>query len=134
MKLWPTITENKCFVKMLWHLLGECVKNIVLLVCSICIVHRFFFSSKCLALPNGLEIRRVLLFHVTETLTPKALWSWGNSVLTAIPRILLSFFLVLELRRTRLLAIFIKSFNIGILHKLFKLPRDIGFHLRISIV
>ena len=43
MKLWPTITENKYFVKMLWHLLGECVKATVLLVCLICIVHRFFF-------------------------------------------------------------------------------------------
>ena len=51
MKLWPTITENKYFVKMLWHLLGEYVKVTVLLVCSICIVHRFFFffpqSSIC---------------------------------------------------------------------------------------
>ena len=41
MKLWPTTTKNKCFVKILWHLLGECVKVTVLLVCSICI---FFFS------------------------------------------------------------------------------------------
>ena len=43
MKLWSTITENKCFVKMLWHLLGECVKATVLLVCSICTVQFFFF-------------------------------------------------------------------------------------------
>ena len=43
MKLWPTIIENKYFVKMLWHLLGKCVKVIVLLVCSICTVHHFFF-------------------------------------------------------------------------------------------
>ena len=41
MKLWLTITENKCFVKMLWHLLGECVKATVLLVCSICTVQLF---------------------------------------------------------------------------------------------
>ena len=34
MKLWPITTENKCFVKMLWHLLGECVKTTILLVCS----------------------------------------------------------------------------------------------------
>ena len=34
MKLWPTTTENKYFVKMLWHLLGECVKTTLLLVCS----------------------------------------------------------------------------------------------------
>ena len=46
MKLWQTRTENKYFVKILWHLLGECVKVTVLLVCSICIVHHFliFFS------------------------------------------------------------------------------------------
>ena len=49
MKLWATTTENKCFVKMLWHLLDECVKVTILLVYSICIVHRFFFfhSSIC---------------------------------------------------------------------------------------
>ena len=40
MKLWPTTTKNKCFVKMLWHLLGECVKTTILLICSIC---TFFF-------------------------------------------------------------------------------------------
>ena len=45
MKLWPTTNENKCFVKMLWHLLDECVKATVLLVCSICIF--FFQSSIC---------------------------------------------------------------------------------------
>ena len=43
MKLWLTTTENKYFVKMLWHLLGKCIKATVLLVCSICTVHRFFF-------------------------------------------------------------------------------------------
>ena len=43
MKLWPTTTENKCFVKMLWHLLGEYVKVTVLLVCSICTVYHFFY-------------------------------------------------------------------------------------------
>ena len=45
MKLWPTMNENKCFVKMLWHLLGECVKAIILLVCSICTVYYFFFLN-----------------------------------------------------------------------------------------
>ena len=30
MRLWPTTTKNKCFVKILWHLLGKCVKVIVL--------------------------------------------------------------------------------------------------------
>ena len=43
MKLWPTTTENKCFVKMLWHLLGECIKITILLICSICTVHHLFF-------------------------------------------------------------------------------------------
>ena len=45
-KIWngdQTTTENKCFVRMLWHLLGVCVKATVLLVCSMCIVHRFLF-------------------------------------------------------------------------------------------
>ena len=49
MKLWLTTTENKCFVKMLWHLLGECVKVTVLLVCSsgtvVTIATKFFFFS-----------------------------------------------------------------------------------------
>ena len=55
MKPWPTTPENKCFVKMLWHLLGEYVKIIILLVCSsgtiaIVAIEFFFFflqSSVC---------------------------------------------------------------------------------------
>ena len=54
MKLWSTTNENKYFVKMLWHLLGECVKAIVLLVCSsgtvATVATMFFFflqSSVC---------------------------------------------------------------------------------------
>ena len=43
MKLWQITTENKFFVKMLWHLLGEYVKATILLVYSICTVHRFFY-------------------------------------------------------------------------------------------
>ena len=43
MKLWPTTTENKCFVKMLWHLLSKYVKTIVLLVCPSSFFF-FFFS------------------------------------------------------------------------------------------
>ena len=43
MKLWPTTTENKSFVKMLWYLLGECIKTTVLLVGSIC---TFFFNHR----------------------------------------------------------------------------------------
>ena len=45
MKIWQTTTKNKCFVKMLWHLLGEYVKTIVLLVCSICTFF-FFFNHR----------------------------------------------------------------------------------------
>ena len=43
MKLWPTTTENKYFVKMLWHLLDKCVKVTVLLVCSSGTVATMFF-------------------------------------------------------------------------------------------
>ena len=44
--MWLTITENKCFMKMLWHLLGECVKPTVLLVCSSgTVATEFFFKS-----------------------------------------------------------------------------------------
>ena len=68
-------------------------------------------SCKCIALPNGLEICKTLLFHVIESLTPKTLWSWGNSVLTAILSILLSIVLVLELRWTGLLAVCKVEFN-----------------------
>ena len=55
-------------------------------------------NRKGLALPNGLEISWALLFHVSKILTPKTLWSRGNSVLTAIPSILFPFVLALELR------------------------------------
>ena len=53
MKLWSTTTENKCFVKTLWHLLSEYVKTTVLLVCSsdtVAIAATLFFflqSSVC---------------------------------------------------------------------------------------
>ena len=47
MKLWPTTTEKKYFVKMLWHLLGEYIKYTVLLICSngtiATVATRFFF-------------------------------------------------------------------------------------------
>ena len=43
MKLWLTTTENKYFVEILWHLLGEYVKTTIFLVCSICTVHHFFY-------------------------------------------------------------------------------------------
>ena len=43
MKIWQTTTKNKCFVKMLWHLLGEYVKTTVLLVCSSGTVAMEFF-------------------------------------------------------------------------------------------
>ena len=91
-------------------------------------------SSKCFTLPNSLEIRRALLFHVIEVQTPKALWSYGNSVLIVIPSILLPFVLAFELQRIGLLSFLVKSFHVGILNKLLELSRDIGFHLRIFIV
>ena len=49
MKLWPITTENKYFVKILWHLLDECVKDRVLLLCTsgtvatVAIAFFFFF-------------------------------------------------------------------------------------------
>ena len=71
---------------------------------------------------------------MTEALTPKTLRSYGNSVLTAIPSIFLSFVLTLELRRTRLPTVLAEALSIGILHKLLKLPGDVGLHLGIFIV
>ena len=68
-----------------------------------------------------------------EALTPKALRSYGNNVLTAIPSILLLFVLALELRRTRLPTILVEALPIGILHELLELPSDVGLHLRIFI-
>ena len=91
-------------------------------------------SSKCLTLPNALEIYRTHLFHVTEALTPKALRSCRNNVLTAIPCILLPFVLDLKLRRTRLPTVLVETLSISILHKLFELPSDVGLHLRIFII
>ena len=90
-------------------------------------------SSECLALPNALEICRTLLFHVTKALTPKSLRSYGNSVLTTIPSILLPFVLALELRRTRLPMVLVEALPIGILHELLELLGDVVLHLRIFI-
>ena len=91
-------------------------------------------SSKCLTLPNALEICRTLLFHVTEALTPKAFRSCGNSVLTIIPCILLPFVLALELIRTGLPTVLVEALSICILHKFLKLLGDVGLHLIIFIV
>ena len=71
---------------------------------------------------------------MTEALTPKALGSYGNSVLTAIPSILLPFVLTLKLRRTGLPTVLVEALPIGILHELLELPSDVGLHLRIFIV
>ena len=71
---------------------------------------------------------------MSKTLTFEALWFGGNSELTAILNILLSYVLALEMRRTRFLTVLIKSFRIGILHELLELPSDVGFHLRIFII
>ena len=89
---------------------------------------------KCLDLPNALKICRTLMFHMTESLTPKALGSCGNSVLPTIPSILLPFILTLELRRTGLPTVLVEALPIGILHELLELPGDVGLHLRIFIV
>ena len=86
------------------------------------------------ATSDTLEICRILLFHVTETLTSKALRSCRNSVLTAIPSILLPFVLTLELRRTELPSVLVEVLPIGILHELLELPGDVGLHIRIFIV
>ena len=88
----------------------------------------------CLTLPNSLKIRWALLFHVTETLKPKAFRSYGNSVLTAIPCILLPFVLALELRITGLSTVLVEALSIYILHKLLELPSDVGLHFRIFII
>ena len=74
------------------------------------------------------------MFHVTEALTPKALRSCENSVLTAILSIRLPFVLTFQLRRTRLPTILVEALSIGILHKLLELPSDVGLHLGIFIV
>ena len=74
------------------------------------------------------------MFHVTETLTPKALRPCGNSALTTIPCILLLFILALELRRIGLLTVLVKALRIGILHEFLELPGDVGLHLGIFIV
>ena len=62
MKLWPTTTKNKCFVKMLWHLLGECVKVTVLLVYSIC---TFFFQFVLFFLIYKSVNARMVFLHFT---------------------------------------------------------------------
>ena len=74
------------------------------------------------------------MFHAIEALTPKALRSCGNSVLTAIPCILLPFVLALELRGTRLPTVLVEALPIGILYELLELPGDVGLLLRIFIV
>ena len=62
MKLWPTTIENKCFVKMLWHLLVEyfctvatvpssivaIVPNLFYFILVICLFLCFFFPFKYL--------------------------------------------------------------------------------------
>ena len=69
---------------------------------------------------------------MTEALTPKALRSCRNSVLTNILSILLPFVLTLELRRTGLPTVLVEALPIGILHKLLELPGDVDFILESS--
>ena len=66
-------------------------------------------------------------------MTPKALRSYGNSVLTVILCILLPFVLALKLRKIGLPTVLVKALSIGILHKLLELPGDVGLHFRIFI-
>ena len=69
--LWPTTNKNKYFVKMLWHLLGECVKATVLLVCSIYIVHCFFFFFLVIDLCSFSTILLhclYIVFHCSSTI------------------------------------------------------------------
>ena len=91
-------------------------------------------SSKCLTLSNALEIRRTLMFHVPEALTPKTLRSYGNSVLTTFLSILLPFVLPFKLRRTGLPAVLVGVPPVGILRKLLELPCNVGLHLGIFII
>ena len=91
-------------------------------------------SNKCLSLPNALEICRTLMSHVLEALTPKTLRSCGNSVLTTFLSILLPFVLPFKLRRTGLPVVLVEAFCICVLHKLLKLPGDVGLHLGIFII
>ena len=71
---------------------------------------------------------------MTEALTPKALRSCGNSVLTAIPSILLPFVLTLELKRTGLPTVLVEALPIGILYQFLEFLGDVGLHLRIFII
>ena len=91
-------------------------------------------SSKCLTLPNALEIRRTLMFYVPEALTPKTLRTCENSVLTTFLSILLPFILTFKLRRTGLPMVLVEVPPISILHKLLELPCNVGLHLGIFII
>ena len=71
---------------------------------------------------------------MTKALTPKALWSSRNNVLTTIPSILLPFVLALRLRRTQLSTVLVEALCIDIFHELLELPSDVGFHLRMFII
>ena len=75
-------------------------------------------NNKCLTLPNALEICRILMFHVTEALTPKILRSSGNSVLTTFFSILLPFVLPFKLRRIGLPEVLVEVPHVGNLYKL----------------
>ena len=83
-------------------------------------------SNKCLTLPTALEIRRTLMLHVLEALTPKTFRSCGNSVLTTLLSILLPFVVPFKLRRTGLPAVLVEVPPVGILHKFLELPYNVG--------
>ena len=59
MKLWLTTIENKCIVKMLWYLLGECVKTTVLFGLFNMYFSFFFFLSLICALFSYIAINYI---------------------------------------------------------------------------
>ena len=66
MKLWPATTENKCFVKMLWHLLSKYVKTIVLLVCPSSFFFFFSQSSICVLFSTVFFHYSYNIFHCSS--------------------------------------------------------------------
>ena len=93
---------------------SEGIQDFVILIVGIILrLSITLSSSKYLTLPNALEICRTLMFHAIKALTPKALRSCGNSVLTAIPCILLPFVLALALRRIGLPTVLVEALSIG---------------------
>ena len=85
MKLWPTTTKNKCFVKILWHLLGECVKATVLLVCSsgtvATVATEFFFSLPFVLFFKIFIKTRIYIVILTQQISQYFHNYWGVNFL-----------------------------------------------------